>query len=61
MARSAGKVVVALRHDHLHCDGGLDRADDAWKFQQEAVAGVLHQTSAVIEDDRIDRAAVGLE
>ena len=56
-----GKVVVALRHERLHRDGGLDRADDARKFQQETVAGVLHQAPAMIKDDRIDRASVGLE
>ena len=56
-----GQVGVALRHHHLHRDRGLDGADDAREFQQEAVAGVLHQAAAMIEDDRVDRGTVGLE
>ena len=56
-----GKVLVSFRHHHLHRDGRLDGADDAGKFQQEAVAGVLHQAAAMIEDDRIDRGPMRLE
>ena len=56
-----GKVMVSFRHQHLHRDRRLDGADDAGKFQQEAVAGVLHQAAAMIEDDRIDRGSMGLE
>ena len=56
-----GKVLVSFGHHHLHRDRCLDGADDAGKFQQEAVAGVLHQAAAVIEDDRIDRGPVRLE
>ena len=56
-----GKVFVALRHHLLHRDRGLDGADDRGKLEQESVARVLHQAAAVIEDDRIDRGAVGLE
>ena len=55
------QLAVAFRHQRLHPDRGLDRAHDARKFQQEAVAGVLHQPAAVIENDRIDRASMGLE
>jgi len=42
-------------HQQLHRDGRLDRADDAWKLQQEAVAGVLHKPAAMIEDVGISR------
>ncbi len=56
-----GQLVVPLRHQHLHPDRRLDRAHDARKFQQETVAGVLHQPAAVIENDRIDRASMRLE
>ena len=56
-----GKVFVALRHHLLHRDRGLDGADDRGKLEQESVARVLHQAAAVIEDDRVDRGAVGLE
>ena len=56
-----GQVVVSFRHQRLHRDRGLDGADDAWKLQQEAVAGVLHQPAAMIEDDRVDRGSMGLE
>ena len=59
--RSAGKVFVSFRHHLLHRNGRFDGADDAGKFQQEAVPGVLHQAAAVIEDDRIDRGPVRLE
>ena len=56
-----GQVMVSFRHHRLHRDRRLDGADDARKFQQEAVAGIFHQAAAVIEDDRVDRAAMGLE
>ena len=56
-----GQVLVSLGHHHLHRDRRLDGADDAGKLQQEAVAGVLHQAAAVIEDDRVDRGPMGLE
>ena len=56
-----GQLGVALGHQHLHRDRAFDRADDAGKFQQEAVAGVLHQPAAMVENDGIDRAAMGLE
>src|ERR1700686_3849612 len=58
MTRSAGRW---FRHQCLHRDRRLDGSDDAWKLQQETVAGVLHKPAAVVEDDRIDRASVGLE
>ena len=56
-----GQVLIALRHHHLHRNRGLDGADDRGKLQQETVAGILHQAAAVIEDDRVDRGAMGLE
>ena len=56
-----GQMGVAFRHQRLRRDRAFDGADDAWKFQQETIAGVLHDSPAVIEDDRINRAAVGLE
>ena len=56
-----GQVIVAFGHQRLHRDRRLDGADDARKLQQEAVAGVFHQPAAMIEDDRVDRAAMGLE
>ena len=55
------QLAVALGHQRLDFDGGLERANDAGIFQKETVAGVFHQPAAVIEDDRIDRAAMGLE
>ncbi|MFK4535663.1 hypothetical protein ABIA00_003846 [Bradyrhizobium ottawaense] len=55
------QMVVALRHQRLHRDRGLGGADDRRELQQEAIAGVLHDAAAVIEDDRVDRAAMGLE
>ena len=56
-----GQVVVALRHQVLHLDGSLDGADDAGKLQQEAVAGVLEDMAAMVEDDRMDRGPMRLE
>ena len=55
------EMLVPLGHHHLHRDRGLDGADDRGKFKEEAVAGVLHQAAAMIEDDRVDRGAMGLE
>ena len=55
------QLLVPFRHQRLHPDRRLDRSHDARKFQQETVAGVLHQPAAVIENDRIDRASVRLE
>ena len=55
------QLAVALGHQRLDIDRRLERADDAWVFQKEPVAGVLHQAAAVIEDDRINGAAVGFE
>jgi hypothetical protein len=56
-----GKVVVPFRHQRLHRDRGLYRLDDARKLDQETVAGILYKPSAVIEDDRVYRASMGLE
>ena len=39
----------------------FDRPHDARKLEQEAVAGVLHEPAAVIENDRVYRASMGLE
>ena len=61
MIAVGGQMVVAFRHQRLHRDRGLDGADDAGKLQQEAVAGVLHEPAAMIEDDRVDRGAMRLE
>jgi len=55
------QLSVALRHQRLDLDGGLDGADDARKFQQETVARVLHEPAAMVEDDRIYRASMSLE
>ena len=55
------KMIVPFRHHLLHRDRRLDCSNDAWKLQQEAVAGVLHNPAAMIENDRIDRASMGLE
>ncbi|MBA7648072.1 hypothetical protein ES703_55852 [subsurface metagenome] len=56
-----GEQGVALGHQLLHLDRGLDRPDHAGKFQQEAVAGVFDDASAMVEDDRENRGAVSLE
>ncbi len=56
-----GQVMVSLSHQHLHRDRSLDGADNTGKLQQEAVAGVLHQAAAIVENDRVDRGPVGLE
>ena len=56
-----GQMMITLRHQRLHRDRGLGGADDARELQQEAVAGVLHDAAAMIEDDGVDRAAMGLE
>ena len=55
------QLAIALGHQRLDFDGGLERANDAGIFQKETVAGVLHQAAAVVENDRIDRAAMSLE
>jgi hypothetical protein len=55
------QMIVPFRHQRLHRDGRLDGADDARKLQQEAIAGVLHDAAAMIENDRIYRAAMRLE
>jgi hypothetical protein len=54
-------MAVPFCHQRLHRDCRLYRTYDAWKFQQEAVAGVLHNPAAVIENDRVYRASMGLE
>jgi hypothetical protein len=56
-----GEMIVPLCHQRLHPDRGLYRPYDARKFQQETVAGVLHHPAAVIENDRVYRASMGLE
>jgi hypothetical protein len=56
-----GEVVIPFRHQRLHRDRRLDGSDDARKLQQETVAGVLHNTAAVIEDDRVGCASMSLE
>jgi hypothetical protein len=56
-----GKVVVALGHQHLHRDARLDGPYNARELEQETVTGILHKPAAVIENDRIYRASMGLE
>ncbi len=56
-----GQLAVSFGHQRLHPDRRLDSADDAGKFQQKTIAGVLHQPAAMIENDRIDRTSVRLE
>ena len=56
-----GQMVVSLPPSTPASHYQFDRADDAWKFQQETVARVLHEPAAVIENDGMDRAAMGLE
>src|SRR5271165_469088 len=56
-----GQMFVASRHEALHRDRGFSGADDARKLQEKSVAGVFDQTAAVIEADRVDGAAMGLE
>ena len=55
------EMMVPFGHHLLHRDGGLDGAHDARKLQQKTVAGILHNPAAMIEDDRIYRASMGLE
>jgi len=55
------QMIVALRHQHLHGKGGLDRPDDAGIFEQKAVAGILHDPAAMVENERIYRASMGFE
>ena len=61
MTRSAGSWLFRSAISVCIAIASLDGSDDARKFQQEAVAGVLHHPAAMIEDDRVDRAAMGLE
>ena len=56
-----GQMVVALRHQQLHRDRCFGGPDDARKFQQESVAGIFDDAAAMIEDDRVNGAAMGLE
>jgi hypothetical protein len=55
------QLAIALGHQRLDFDGGLERANDAGIFQKETVAGVFHQATTVVENDRIDRTSMGLE
>ena len=56
-----GKLAVALGHQRLHRDRAFDGSHDARKLQHEAIAGVFYDTAAMIENDRVHRAAMGLE
>ena len=56
-----GELVVPFGHQPLHLDRRLDGADDAGKLQHETIAGVLHDSATVIENDRVHRASMGLE
>ena len=60
MTRSAGRWLFRSAIS-LHLGRRLDCADDAGKLQQETVAGVLHKSATVIEDDRVYRGSMGLE
>ena len=55
------ELVVAFGHQPLHRDRGLGGADHARELEQEPVAGIFHDAATVIENDRMDRAAMGLE
>src|SRR6266849_8382595 len=54
-------MAVPFCHQGLHCDRGLYGPHDARELQQETVAGVLHNSTAMIENYRVYRAAMGLE
>ena len=55
------QLVVSLGHQRLDRDRRLGGADHARKLQQKAVAGIFDDTAAMVENDRMDRAAMGLE
>ena len=53
---------IAFDHAALQFDRATHRIDDARKFHQHAVAGVLYGTASMLRDLRIDQLAeVGLE
>jgi hypothetical protein len=54
-------LVVPLGHQLLHRDGGFNGPYDAWKLQQQPIAGVFHNATAVIEDERECRTSMSLE
>jgi hypothetical protein len=56
-----GEMVVPFCHQRLYRDCRLDGPYDARKLHQETVAGVLHNATAVIENDRVYCASMGLE
>ena len=55
------ELLVPFGHQRLHRDRRLDGAYNARKFQHETVAGVLHEPAAMIENDWVHRAPMGLE
>ena len=61
MVRSAGRWWFRSAIISCIAIADFDGSNDARKLQQKAVAGVLHDPAAVIEDDRVDRASMGLE
>ncbi len=50
-----GNRALAIDHPALHLGGAAHRIDDARKFRQQAVAGVLYGTTSVLPDLRIDQ------
>ncbi len=55
------QMSITFSHQRLHRHRGFDRTDDAREFQQKAIAGILHHPAAMIENDRVDGAAMSLE
>ena len=41
---------IAFRHRLLHLDGAAHRIDDAGEFDEQPVAGSLHDASAMLLD-----------
>jgi hypothetical protein len=54
MRLSAPTAGVPLRHRLLHRDGAAHCIDDAWKFDQHAVAGGLDDPTVVLGGLQID-------
>src|SRR5258706_15359665 len=54
-------MAVAFCHKRWQGDGGLYGPHDAGELQKETVPGFLHNSTAMIENYRVYRAAMGLE
>jgi len=50
-----GGCIIPCRHPPLQRDGAVDRFDDAWKFDQDSVAGGLDDAPLVFGDLRVDQ------